>query len=162
MKKFETIRQVISFMLVSCAVTILQLVLVNLFLYLMQGWKQPLPDWLGRFMNVGTVGAGNDNWGYVLPFFLSNVLANVYGYFRNRKTTFHSDAPRRSFRIYLVLISVLMLVSTWFQGTAAHRIAVRFPLVPAASAAAFLAGLLQWLILFPTEKYILFRPRQNT
>ena len=39
MKKFESIRQIISFMFVSCAVTILQLVLVNLFLYLMHGWK---------------------------------------------------------------------------------------------------------------------------
>ncbi len=162
MRKFETIRQIISFMFVSCAVTILQLTLVNLFLYLLHGWKAPLPDWLGRFMNPQTVGYGNDNWGYVLPFFLSNALANIYGYFQNRKTTFHSDAPQHSFHIYLVLISVLILLSTWFQGTAAHRIGILYPYLPAASIAAFLAGMLQWLILFPAEKFILFRPRQNT
>lgn len=162
MRKFETIRQIISFMFASCAVTILQLVLVNLFLYLMHGWKAPLPDWLGRFMNPQTVGYGNDNWGYVLPFFLSNALANIYGYFQNRKTTFHSDAPQYCFHIYLVLISVLILLSTWLQGTAAHRIGILYPYLPAASIAAFLAGMLQWLILFPAEKFILFRPRQNT
>ena len=54
-------------------------------------------------------GAGNDNWGYVFPFFASNLLANIYGYIQNKKTTFKSDAPAWCFAVYLALMVCLIL-----------------------------------------------------
>lgn len=90
----KTVWEIIKFMLVSCIVSIIQLVLVNLLFYIMRGWKAPLPPFLAGIFSASTVGAGNDNWGYVLPFFLSNLIANIYGYFQNQKTTFKAaDTP---------------------------------------------------------------------
>ena len=159
----KSLTQFIKFNLVSASVTMLQLLLVNVFFWLMKDWKAPLPEILSGIFNDATVGAGNANWGYVLPFFLSNALANLYGFFVNRKVTFHSDAPKRNAVIFLLVMCILILVSTWIQGRLVYLITNRFPACAklAPTLAAFAAGTIQFLILFPLEKYVLLKERNS-
>ena len=159
----KSLVQFIKFNLVSASVTIVQLLLVNVFFWLMKDWKAPLPEILTGIFNDATVGAGNANWGYVLPFFLSNALANLYGFFVNRKVTFHSDAPKRNAVIFLLVMCILILVSTWIQGRLVYVITDHFPAYAklAPTLAAFAAGTTQFLILFPLEKYVLLKERNS-
>ena len=155
--------EILKFFLVSCAVGIVHLVLLNVLYFSMQGWTAPLPGFLHGIFSPAVVGEGNDNWGYVLPFLLSNIAANVYGYFRNRKTTFRAEnVPRYCLAIYLAVLSALILLSTWLQGVLTGAI-VRGgapwlrPLAP--TAAALVTNTMQLIILFPLEKFVLFRDR---
>lgn len=159
----KTIWQFIKFSLVSSIVTILQLVLVNLFYYGMRGWTTPLPSFLSGIFNEQTVGAGNATWGYVLPFFLSNAIANIYGWFQNGKTTFHAKARPGAFGIYFAVVMILILFSTWFQGMLVHSIQtsdtawIRNLSAAAPTIAAMLAGLIQFAVIFPLEKFVLLK-----
>lgn len=160
----KTIWQLVKFILVSCIVSIIQLVLVNALFYLMRNWKAPLPPMLAAIFSADTVGAGNDNWGYVLPFFLSNLIANIYGYFQNQKTTFKANAPGYCIAIYTGVIVFLIFFSTWLQGVVANWLlsgssAFLAGLAPTAAASA--AGTFQMLVLFPLEKFVLFRERKE-
>lgn len=163
MKGKKTIWQFIKFILVSGIVSIIQLVLVNVLFFLMRQWKAPLPAFLSAIFTPATVGAGNDNWGYVLPFFLSNLIANIYGYFQNQKTTFKApDTPAWCMWFYIGTIAALILFSTWLQGVVANwalhsGIAALAGLAP--TLAAMAAGTVQMLVLFPLEKFVLFKER---
>lgn len=153
--------QVMKFALVSSLVTIIQLVLVNVFFYLMKDWHAPLPPLLASIFSEEAVGAGHCEWGYILPFFLSNLIANAYGFFQNRRTTFHSDAPKRNVILFLLIVSLLIIISTWVQGRIVYVLSVNVPsLKPLApTIAAFAAGILQFVILFPLEKYVLLKEK---
>ncbi len=155
----KTIWQTIKFSLVSSVVTILQIVLVNVFLYFMSGWKAELPALLKVIFNEATVGAGNDNWGYVLPFFLSNFIANLYGWFQNRKTTFHADTPAINIVYYFIVLTVLILFSTWFQGRIVYLLSATPLSTLGPTIAALLAGLVQFAVLFPLEKFVLLKEK---
>lgn len=159
MKEKKTLWELLKFTLVSCIVSIIQLALVNLLFFLLRGWKAPLPPFLAGIFTPGTVGIGNDNWGYVLPFFLSNLIANIYGYFQNQKTTFHADAPAWCMWVYIGIIAGLILFSTWLQGVVCNAlIGIGFAGI-APTIAGMSAGTLQMVILFPLEKFVLFRKR---
>ena len=112
----KTIWQIVKFIVVSLLVTIIQLALVNLLYFFMKNWQEPLPGFLGEIFSPSTVGEGHSNWGYILPFFLSNFIANTVGYFLNKRKTFKSDAPLWHYIIYIVLLFLLILFSTWLQG----------------------------------------------
>lgn len=160
----KTFWQMVGFLLVSSIASVIQLVSVNVLLALMRSWKAPLPSFMNGIFNTTTVGAGNDNWGYVLPFFLSNMLANIYGYIQNRKTTFKSNAPAWCFYVYIVILVALILFSTWLQGIVVHALdltgnALITKFAPTIAAA--LAGFIQMLVLFPLEKFVLFRKRDT-
>lgn len=161
----KTIWQLLKFVLVSGIVSIIQLVLVNVLFFVMRQWKAPLPGFLAAIFTQSTVGAGNDNWGYVLPFFLSNLIANIYGYFQNQKTTFKAaDTPAWCMWFYIAVIAALILFSTWLQGVVANwalnsGIPVFAGLAP--TLAAMAAGNVQMLVLFPLEKYVLFKERKQ-
>lgn len=159
----KTVWQIIKFVLVSGIVSIIQLVLVNVLFFVMREWKAPLPGFLAAIFSSSTVGAGNDNWGYVLPFFLSNLIANIYGYFQNQKTTFKAHGtPSWCMWVYIAVIVTLILFSTWLQGVVANLalssgIAAVSGLAP--TLAAMAAGTVQMLVLFPLEKFVLFKER---
>lgn len=161
----KTVWQFIKFLLVSGIVSIIQLVLVNVLFFLLRGWKAPLPPFLAGIFTASTVGPGNDNWGYVLPFFLSNLAANVYGYFQNQKTTFRAaDTPAWCIWVYLGTVAALIFFSTWLQGVVANwalhsGIGVLEGLAP--TLAAMAAGNVQMLVLFPLEKFVLFKERKT-
>ena len=96
-------------------------------------------------------------WGFVLPFFLSNFIANIYGYFMNMKTTFRGTGSRGGLVAYLVILTGLILFSTWLQGWITARLSVTAWAKVARTAAAMAAGLVQVAVLFPLEKFVLFK-----
>lgn len=158
----KTIWQFIKFSAVSTIVTIIQVALVNLMYFLMKGWSDPLPGILGTIFTEETMGIGKSNWGYILPFFLSNFIANSVGYFLNRHRTFKSDAPWWHYVLYIGVLFVLILFSTWFQGLAV-KIMLDWKwaewIVP--TLAMSLAGFIQFVILFPLQKFVLLREKKK-
>ncbi len=161
-KEHKTLWQFIKFIIVSGLAGVIQIVLVNVLYYALSDWKAPLPGFLAGIFNAGVIGAGNDNWGYVLPFFASNLLANIYGYIQNKKTTFKSDAPAWCFAVYVALLTALILFSTWLQGVIVHALVgtgVPFWSSLAPTVASMAAGTLQMAVLFPVEKFVLLKEK---
>ena len=83
-KTVKTLWQIAKFTIICTFTTGIQLLLVNLLLVWMKNWKAPLPGFLESIFDPSVVGEGNDNWGYVLPFFLSNAISNTIAYFLNK------------------------------------------------------------------------------
>ena len=111
----------------------------------------------------GSIIKGAITWGYLLPFFLSNLIANIYGYIQNKKTTFKSDAPKIMFVIYIFIMIALILFSTWFQGWLfGVLIKVNIDVIAnlARTIAALAAGFIQMVFLFPMEKFVLLKEKK--
>ena len=110
-------------------------------------------------------------WGYVLPFLLSNLIANIYGFYQNKKTTFKSDAPWYNFAVYIVLLLALILFSTWMQGAIVGALlkveATNWFLnivtneSVARLIASMAAGFVQMVVLFPMEKFVLLKEKKK-
>ena len=119
---------------------------------------------LGGVIENGVVVGGIVTWGFLLPFFLSNLIANIYGFYQNKKTTFKSDAPWYNFAIYIVLMIALILFSTWFQGWVVGLIA-KAPWdwlnAAARTIEGLLAGFIQMVVLFPIEKFVLLKEKKE-
>ena len=119
---------------------------------------------IGGTIENGVVVGGIVTWGYLLPFFLSNLIANIYGFYQNKKTTFKSDAPWYNFAIYIVLMIALILFSTWFQGWLVGIIA-KAPWAwlnaLARTIAGLAAGFVQMVVLFPMEKFVLLKEKKK-
>lgn len=157
--------QFIKFNLVSTSITLLQLALANLLPLVFDGVTAKLPPLLrpvfrpealfegpSRYVVDGVV-----TWGYVLPFFLSNFIANIYGYYMNMKTTFRGKGSRAGLAAYLVILMLLILFSTWLQGIITAKLSATSLAPLARTIAAMLAGFVQVAVLFPLEKYVLFK-----
>ncbi|MCR5698402.1 MAG: hypothetical protein K6G52_02045 [Treponemataceae bacterium] len=154
--------QFFKFIIVSCMAMIIQLILVNVLYKAMKDWTPDLPGWLAKIFNETTMGEGHSNWGYVLPFLLSNLIANIYGYIQNKITTFKSDSPWWCMAIYIVLLVALILFSTWLQGLVNNACAKVDALVKyGPTLAGATAGVLQFAVLFPVEKFVLLRERKT-
>ena len=157
--------QFIKFNMVSFSITFLQLGLANLLPLFFDRVTTPLPPLLrpifrpdvlfdgpSRYVRDGVV-----TWGYVLPFFLSNFIANIYGYFMNMKTTFRGKGSRGGLIAYLVILTVLILFSTWLQGLITAKLSTGPYSALARTIAAMAAGFVQVAVLFPLEKFVLFK-----
>ena len=182
--------QLVKFLVVSGLVTIIQLVLANVLPLIFDSVKATLPMFLqgifdpnvifdastkegmeqivnyvvGYKVVDGTVTAGVVTWGYLLPFFLSNLIANIYGFYQNKKTTFKSDAPWYCFAIYIVLMIALILFSTWFQGWLVGIIAkINWAWIQplARTIAGLAAGFVQMVVIFPMEKFVLLKEKKK-
>ena len=160
-KGMKTLWQAIKFLIVSTLVTLIQLGLVNLFYFLMKNWTAPLPGFLAAIFSEATVGIGHSNWGYILPFFLSNLIANTVGYFLNKSKTFKSDAPAWHYIIYIGLLLVIILFTTWMQGLIANGLASIGAEVIGPTVAAMAAGTFQMIVLFPIQKFVLLREKKS-
>ena len=161
-KKNGGLWQFVKFLIVGGIGAIIQLIVVNVLYYLMRDWKAALPAFLSGIFNETVMGQGNSNWGYVLPFFISNLVANTYQYIQNKKTTFKADAPKWSFAVYFVVLIILIFVATWLQGVLNNLfISTEKPFFVklAPTLAVIFAGLAYTLILFPLEKFVLFRKK---
>ena len=116
---------------------------------------------LGGVIENGLVVGGIVTWGFLLPFFLSNLIANIYGFYQ---TTFKSDAPWYNFAIYIVIMIALILFSTWFQGWLVGLIA-KAPWAwlngLARTIAGLAAGFVQMVFLFPMEKFVLLKEKKT-
>ena len=161
----STLWQFIKFNLVSFSVTLLQLALANLLPLIFGGATAMRPPVLRPvfrpealfFFFFPYVVDRVVTWGYVLPFFLSNFIANLYGYFMNMKTTFRGKGRRSGLVTYLMILSLLILFSTWLQGWITARLSATTFAALARTLAAMAAGLVQVAVLFPLEKYVLFK-----
>lgn len=176
----KTVWQLIKFMVVSGLVTIIQLVLANVLPLIFDSVTATLPVFLqgifkpdvifdattakGAEQIAKYVVGGVVTWGYLAPFFLSNLIANIYGFYQNKKTTFKSDAPWYNFAAYIVLMIALILFSTWFQGWVVGVMA-KIPLEwlqpLARTIAGLLAGFIQMVVLFPMEKFVLLKEKKE-
>lgn len=179
-KGVKTLWQIVKFLVVSMGVTIIQLILANLLPLIFDSFTATLPGFLqGIFVpdaifDVSTetgkaeytkyVVNGVVTWGYVIPFFLSNALANIYGYIQNKKTTFKSDAPTYCFVIYIAVLVALILFSTWFQGFIYGFLAnLDNSLLSGLSRtiAVLVSGMIQMIVLFPLEKFVLLKEKNE-
>ena len=157
----KTLWQIAKFMAVSFLVSAIQLGLVNLLYFLMKGWTEPLTPLLSMIFSEETVGEGHSNWGYILPFFISNLSANTVGYFLNRSKTFKSDAPIWHYIVYVGVLLVLIFFTTWLQGVAVNIMVGWGVEGIAPTLAAMLAGTVQLVILFPLQKFVLLREKKT-
>jgi len=159
-KLFKNLWQLFKFGFVSFIITVIQLGLLYLMYYLMKGWTDPLPGFLAVIFSPETVGEDHANWGYMLPFFLSNFIANTIGYFLNKSRTFKSDAPIWHYLIYIIVLIILIMFSTWFQGVLMNVFIVWGVEVIGPFIAMNLAGFVQFLVLYPLQKFVLLRERK--
>lgn len=176
----KTLWQIVKFLVVSMGVSIIQIILANVLPLIFDNVTATLPGFLqGIFVPDAIFDTTTENgaadyakyvvggvvtWGYVLPFFLSNALANVYGYIQNKKTTFKSDAPTYCFVIYVAILVALILFSTWFQGFlfgVLSNLDVGFLKSLARTIAVLVSGLIQMLVLFPMEKFVLLKEKES-
>ena len=157
--------QFVKFNLVSSTVSIVQLLLANLLPYIFNSVTVQLPPFLRPIFDAKTLFDGESKyvvngvvtWGYVLPFFLSNFIANIYGYFANMKATFKGEGSKKSMIIYVVVLICLILFSTWLQSVITSWLSATNLASFARTIAAMAAGMVQFIVIFPLEKFILFK-----
>ena len=163
----STLWQFIKFNLVSLSVGIVQLILANILPFVFDRIVQPLPAFLRGVFDPSVLFAGPTRyvidgvvtWGYVIPFFLSNLLANLFGYFVNMRATFRGKGTRAGLALYVGILMLLILFSTWLQGLITARLTGTSIAALSRTIAAMAAGLVQMAVLFPLEKYVLFREK---
>ncbi len=160
-KVIKTLWQVVKFTIVSLLVTIIQLGLVNLLYFVMKGWIEPLPGFLGLIFTESVMGSGHSTWGYILPFFLSNLIANTVGYFLNKHKTFKSEAPWWHYVIYIALLFILIIFTTWVQGLVTNLLISWGVEGLGPTIAGMVAGTIQFLLLFPLQKFVLLKEKKN-
>lgn len=168
-KKYEdnALWQFIKFNMVGSSVSLLQLLLANILPIFFDSFNVKLPLFLRGIFSTSTLSNLSDKyvidgvvtWGYVLPFFLSNFLANIYGFYMNMKTIFKGKANAKNITIYLITITILILFTTWIQGVINAALSNGPLSILSRTIAATVAGLIQVAILFPFEKYVLFKEK---
>lgn len=156
--------QFVKFNLVSFSITAVQLLLANLLPLVFDSVTTKLPGFLQGIFNPDVLFEGDSKYvvdgvvtfGYVLPFFLSNFIANVYGYFVNMKATFKGKGTKAGLFGYFAVLIFLILFTTWLQG---YITAMMKNSSMARTVAALVAGMVQVAVLFPLEKNVLFKER---
>ena len=160
LKEDKTSTQFLKFLLIGAIGAIIQIATVNLLFLLLKNWKAPLPQFMAGVFNERVLGTGNNNWGYLLPFFASHLFANTYSYICNMKSNFKTNAPKYYFAIYIAILIVLIFVATWLSGVLANffmSTGIAFFVKLGPTIGSILSGLVYTLVLFPIEKYILFK-----
>lgn len=161
--------QFVKFNIVGYSIQFLQLILANILPLVFDGFRVKLPVFLRVIFNTESLGGldakylvdGVVTWGYVLPFFLSNFLANVYGYFVNMKMTFKGKGTRKGLIVYFVVLIALILFTTWLQGLIAGLLSRSKVAFLSRTIAAWAAGWVQFIVLYPLEKFVLFKEKNN-
>jgi len=161
----SSIWQFVKFNLVSTTITIVQLLLANLLPLVFDSWKTPLPQFLRGIFDPAFLFPNGSKyvvdgavvWGYVMPFFLSNFIANIYGYFVNMKTTFRGKGTKAGLVVYMVTLFILILFTTWLQGYITGLLANTSLASLSRTIAALAAGMVQVAVIFPLEKFVLFK-----
>ena len=178
----KTLWQLVKFLVVSGLVTIIQLALAALLPLVCDQIHTLLPEFLRGIFTPTMFTAGIRPIRpnpliptlmliVMLPFFLSNLIANIYGFYQNKKTTFKSDSAWYNFVIYIVLLLALILFSTWMQGAivgALLKVEASnwfLKIVTNESIARLLAsmaaGFVQMVVLFPMEKFVLMKEKKD-
>ncbi len=175
-----TLWQFVKFMAASLIGGVTQILLQYLLPLIFDRVRTPIPHWLdflyhpeSMFDTATAKGAAeyakyiiNDDgilrvtWGYVLSFFLANILVNIGLYIWNKKKTFKSNAAEWHFVVYFVIMVLTIVFSTWMQGALyaplyAHMGAFTrtFLLIP--------VGVVQTAVFFVAQKLLLPPEDQN-
>ena len=159
--------QFVKFNLVSLSITVVQLLLANLLPLIFDSVTTKLPPFLQGIFNPEVLFDGESKYvvdgvvtfGYVLPFFLSNFIANIYGYFVNMKATFKGKGTKAGLIGYFVVLTALILFTTWLQGYITAQLNKTSVASLARTIAAMAAGMVQVAVLFPLEKFVLFKEK---
>ena len=161
-KGWNTLWQYVKFTAVSLLITGIQLALVNLLYFFMKGWDSPLEGFMKDIFSESTLGEGHSTWAYLLPFFLSNLIANTIGYILNKHKTFKSDAPVWHYIIYILVLVILIIFSTWLQGVITNAfIKINFEAL-GPTIAMMTVGIMQSVILFPLQKFVLLKEKKTS
>ena len=138
--KKKTLWEMVKFAIVGGIFGLIQLVLVNVFALIADEGAQ---------------------W----PYFVSNLIANICGYFQNRKTTFKAEnVPKWCMPVYIIVISAVIIAATPLQAAIVRflrTLGIGTITALAPTIAACTAGFLQFCILFPLEKFVLFKDRSS-
>ncbi len=162
MENKQSLKEFIKFNIVSFSVTLLQLLLANLLPYLFDGCLVKIPSFLNNIFYSNNIPSKYiiDNYvtyAYLLPFLLSNLLANIYAYFVNMKATFKGKGTKKGFVAYVVILLTLILFSTWLQGVIVSALYTSKFASFSRTIASLTVGCIQMLVLFPLEKFVLFK-----
>lgn len=163
----NSIWQFVKFNLTGFTISFVQLLLANVLPSLFDSYTVKVPGFINSIFGTDYISSidskyvidGVLTWGYLLPFFLSNMLANIYGYFVNMKFTFKGKGSKNSMTIYCIVLIILIIVSTWLQALVCSVINKTPFSSFSRTIAAMLAGSFQVAVLFPLEKYILFKEK---
>ena len=163
----NSIWQFIKFNLTGFTISFVQLLLANVLPLLFDSYTVKVPGFINSIFGTDHISSidskyvidGVLTWGYLLPFFLSNMLANIYGYFVNMKFTFKGKGSKNSMTIYCIVLIILIIVSTWLQALVCSVINKTPFNSFSRTIAAMLAGSFLVAVLFPLEKYILFKEK---
>lgn len=161
----SSIWQLIKFNLISFTITFVQLLLANVLPIFFDSLTAKIPLSINAIFAEETIKnidskyvvGGVLTWGYLLPFFLSNLIANIYGYFVNMKFTFKGKGTRKGMYVYCAVLFILIIVSTWLQSQITTFLNTSPLHALSRTIAASAAGLFQMLVIFPLEKYVLFK-----
>ena len=165
----SNIWQFIKFNLVSTSTFLLQVLLANILPLFFNKLNAPLPGYLSWIFDPKVLFDGPSEyvvngvvtWGYVLPFFLSNFLANLYGYFTNMRFTFRSKWSKKSLFIYFAVLFSLILFSTWLQGKITAALMKTSLAWLARTIAVQASGMVQFMVMYPLQKFVLFREKSD-
>lgn len=162
MENKQSLIEFIKFNLVSFSVTLLQLLLANILPYLFDGYLTKIPTFLNNIFYSTNIPKEYivDNYvtyAYLLPFLLSNLFANIYAYFVNMKATFKGKGTRKGFIAYVLILLTLILFSTWLQGVIVSALYNTKLASLSRTIASLTVGCIQMIVLFPLEKFVLFK-----
>jgi len=169
----KTVWQFGKFIVASIVASLIQVVLQLVLPLIFDHFQTALPGFLSWIINPATLegedaikyvvktaaGASVVTWGYLLPFFISNYAANIFTYVFNKKYTFKSKAPKWHFVLYFILMTLVIVFSTWLQGVCyawlsakgvAESLARLLVIIPAA-AVQFVAFFIIQKILLPED-----------
>ena len=77
----------------------------------------------------------------------------------NMRFTFKGKFSKRSIAVYLAVMFTLILISTWLQGRVISLLQGKTPMTFARILANCAAGMFQYAVLFPLEKFVLFKEK---
>ena len=162
MENKQSLKEFIKFNIVSFSVTLLQLLLANLLPYVFDSCLVKVPTFLNNIFysnNIPTkyIIDGYVTYAYLLPFLLSNLLANIYAYFVNMKATFKGKGTKNGFIAYVLILLTLILFSTWLQGVIVSALYSTKLVSLSRTIASLSVGIIQMAVLFPLEKFVLFK-----
>ena len=75
------------------------------------------------------------------------------------KATFKGKGTRKGMIIYIVVLIALIFFSTWLQGRLTALLSGGSLAPFARTLAAMAAGMVQFIVIFPLEKFVLFKEK---
>lgn len=161
--KYDTVFQIIKFTLASLIAFIVEFAILFALGALLKDMNNQPFDWF----IFHYAGDGVNGLGTAITFFVSTVCAQIVSFIVNRKKTFGANNSLTfSIVIYIILIVALICAQTYFAPQLAGVLANKFSLgvEGANSIAKMFFCFVNWVILFPMEKFVIMKksPEKET